>query len=177
VPIAAPLLIESVPSNEAHRLTPEQPQAPPNEPSNDLAKEAADDRPPPLETPGVSILKKQWKWSRAAGALALLGVVCAALAIFTLSNIRSPVVSASLAPSESQDKLEAVARRLLIEALTACKAGAQPKVEDWIETNSAEPDRPVLRPPPTLPRGIDRDTLKGSCGTWFNCKPIFEESK
>lgn len=130
-----------------------------------------------LETPAVSPLKKQWKGSRAVGALAMLGGVCAALAIFTLSNIRPPVVSAPLPPSESQDKLEAVASRLLIEALTACKSGAQPKLEHPIETNSAEPDRPVLRPPPTLPRDIERDTLKGSCGTWFDCDPIFEESK
>jgi hypothetical protein len=73
-----------------------------------------------------------------------------------------------------------------MEAMAACKvASGQPKVEapvvgptvGKVRANSAEPARPVLRLAPALPRDIDGDSLKGSCGPWFNCDPISEEAK
>jgi hypothetical protein len=184
LPIATPALIASAPSNEAHGPTPDQPQpSSQNEPSRGLAKEAPDEAPPPLETPAVSPPKKQRKGpARTLVDLAMFGGVCAALVVAIMNNNRA----APPAQSGSQEKLEAVAWRLM-EAIAACKvaSGGQPKVEDPItgptvgeaRANSAEPARPVSRLAPALPRGIDSDTLKGSCGTWFNCEPISEETR
>jgi hypothetical protein len=102
-----------------------------------------------------------------------------------------------LPPSESQEKIEAVARRLM-EARTACAAASggppkeevaeptaaladvadeEPRAKEPRPIRAAEPARPISRPAPTPPRGAALDTLKGSCGKWFNCEPISEEAK
>ena len=127
----------------------------------------------------------------------MLGGVSVALALVIMSNNRPPAANL-LPPSESQERLEAVARRLL-EAQTSSNAasGGKPKEETPIagptvaladvtkeepeglgpRAPSAEPARLVSRPAPTPPSGGDGDSLKGSCGEWFNCEPISEEGK
>lgn len=161
IPIAAPVLIASLPSNEARPpntdRVPMHPANPPIEPPQSL---------PPIAPPP----KGKKSWARTLGVLTMLGGalggVGIALALVIMSNQRPPVALAPPAPSERQEVLEEVAR-LLSQARVPCER---------LPSNSAEPDRPVAEPAPMRPRGDDGDTLKNSCGKWFNCDRIPEET-
>ncbi|MCK6587017.1 MAG: protein kinase [Polyangiaceae bacterium] len=156
VPIAAPVLIASLPSNEARPPStdrvPMHPANPPIKPPQSL---------PPIAPPP----KGKKSWARTMGAFAMLGGVGIALALAIMSNQRPPVAWAPAPPSERQEVLEDVAR-LLSQARAPCER---------LPSNSAEPDRPVAEPAPMRPRRDDGDTLKNSCGKWFNCDRIPEE--
>jgi hypothetical protein len=105
----------------------------------------------------------------------MLAGICIALAVIIVSNNLPPV--ASDPP--------------LTETQTACEAsGGHAKKEDPIagptvaladvadkRPRPAKGAPPISPPAPTLPRRADRDLLKGSCGTWFECEPISMEAR
>jgi len=181
VPIAAPLLIASAPSNEARAPTTDRvptPQASP--PSETRAAEAPDAQPPPLATPAVLPRKERKGRARALGALAMLAGICIALAVVIVSNNLPPVASdppltetqTACEPSGGHaKKVEPIAGPTVALADVADK---QPQGD---RPRPAKGAPPISPPAPTLPRRADRDLLKGSCGTWFECEPISMEAR